>query len=414
MVKHTIQEKRNECGIACLKMFYDLFEVKVSYEDLVNAVYCDKEGVTIDDMVIKLNNLGLFKAYKLDNYELVKSMTPSICLIKRKKASHYVVIWKYESGYFYVSDPNFYKIKKVKEKVFLKYFSGIIIFNQKREVQLPIYDQYKVKMGGFTIPYIILSLLEVFLITYSMMYLFSIRDFTAFKIYYFLIMLVINFFISSMKNICFNFINKSIDNNTIDLKIKNNFRNGKINNVNDLRVNIQRGYNVKNDYILLLINIIPNIFIIFGTLIYFFSISLGLFVLSIVIYFLLFIINFYFSLKKNKRLRTANQEEYRLNKFNDKVLSKSTKETIVNYIDKIKQETSKYNTYTQINGLILFSIKQFSLMIILLFMYLSKIEIYSIFVVTFYFYSFEGIINISEFISKSRDRISLRRQFLSE
>ena len=38
MIKHTIQLAKNECGIACLKMFYDLYEVDVTYEDLFSRL----------------------------------------------------------------------------------------------------------------------------------------------------------------------------------------------------------------------------------------------------------------------------------------------------------------------------------------------------------------------------------------
>ena len=38
MIKHTIQLANNECGIACLKMFYDLYDVDVTYEDLFSKI----------------------------------------------------------------------------------------------------------------------------------------------------------------------------------------------------------------------------------------------------------------------------------------------------------------------------------------------------------------------------------------
>lgn len=413
MVKHTLQQTKNECGIACLKMFYDLFEVPKSYNELINEVSVTNDGISIDEMLKSLNNLGLFKAYSID-IDNLKLMYPAIVLLKKKNKGHYVIVWKYDDGYFYVSDPNYNSIRKIKEKRFYKYFSTYIIFNQKRNVELPKKNKYKIYLGYFTIPYIILSILEVFLITYSMMYLFSIRDFTAFKVYYFLIILFINFIISIVKNICFNSIQKELDTRTIDLKIKEDFIRGKTNKINELRVSIQKGYYVKADIIRLLVNIIPSIFILIGTIIYLYIINTWLAILVFVIYLFVYIINYCFSKLKNTKLNLANQEEYRLNIYENNVLTKATKEVVLLQIQKIKEHTSKYNNYKQLNEIINFVLKQFSLMLVLIYMYMSKLDIYSVFVVTFYFYSFEGVVNISDFISKYFERKNLKINFLSE
>ena len=47
MVKHTIQLAKNECGIACLKMFYDLYDVDVTYEDLFSKIDLKEEGISM-------------------------------------------------------------------------------------------------------------------------------------------------------------------------------------------------------------------------------------------------------------------------------------------------------------------------------------------------------------------------------
>ena len=86
----------------------------------------------------------------------------------------------------------------------------------------------------------------------------------------------------------------------------------------------------------------------------------------------------------------------------------------ISYLNNIKEESSKYLACSQTNNLINFAIKQFGLMLVLIFMYMSKIDIYSIFVITFYFYSFEGIVVISDYLVKHRERKLLKRDFLSE
>lgn len=413
MIKHTIQLAKNECGIACLKMFYDLFEIEVSYDDLFSKINLKNEGISIDEMLYFLKPLGNFKAYEIDKKEL-KNMTPSIILLTKRKRSHYVVVWKYKKGYFYISDPNEEKIKKIKEKRLLKNFSKYVIFNKKRNLYFELEKEDKIKFGSFNIPYIILSIFEIFLLTYSIMYLFSITDYTAFKIYYFLFILFINCIISIVKNFCFNKIIKELDNNYIDKKIKEDFISGKINNIDKLKIKIQKGYELKGEYIKYLSLYLPNLLIIIGSLIYFIFIDFYLFLGIFAVLVIIFIINFSFSKKKNYRLYLAKQEERKLDLFNKKELSINEKNEVLKELELIKKESSIFIFYSQNNSLVLFAIKQFSLMLVLLYMYIIKIEIYSIFVVTFYFYCFEGVIEISDFTSKIKERKMLKQYFLHE
>ena len=57
MIKHTIQLAKNECGIACLKMFYDLYEVDVTYEDLFSKIDLKDEGISMEEMLVPLVTL---------------------------------------------------------------------------------------------------------------------------------------------------------------------------------------------------------------------------------------------------------------------------------------------------------------------------------------------------------------------
>ena len=122
-------------------------------------------------------------------------------------------------------------------------------------------------------------------------------------------------------------------------------------------------------------------------------------------------INFSFSKKKNYRLYLARQKERKLDLFNKKELTNNDKNEVLNELELIKNESSLFMIYSQHNSLVLFAIKQFCLMIILIYMYISKLELYSIFVITFYFYCFDGVIEISEFISKMKERKLLKRYF---
>ena len=56
MIKHTIQLAKNECGIACLKMFYDLYEVDVTYEDLFSKIDLKEEGISMEEMLYFLQS----------------------------------------------------------------------------------------------------------------------------------------------------------------------------------------------------------------------------------------------------------------------------------------------------------------------------------------------------------------------
>lgn len=413
MVKHSIQLAKNECGIACLKMFYDYFEVECSYSELLDKVKITDKGVSIDEMIYHLNSLAAFNAYEIDSEEL-KNLCPSIVLLSKKDKSHYVVVWKYENGYFYVSDPNTEEIKKIKESGLLKDFSKYIIFNQKREVNISFKNIIKIKYGLFKIPYIIFSILEVFLVTYSMLYLFSIKDFTVVKIGSFLTILFINCLISLMKNLCLNSIQKNIDEEAIDKKLKDDFIKGKINNINLLKIKIQEGYQIKNELIKGLCLIIPHVLILIGSLIYVFFIDKLLFIFLFVIYLLFFMINVFFSIRKNRSFHIANEIEMHLLKYENKILTKSIKEEILKEIDKIKLYTSKYLNISQTFRLVNFALKQFFLISLLIFMYMFKMDLYSIFVVTFYFYSVDGLIEISDYLINRKDMKILIKSFLSE
>lgn len=413
MIKHTIQLSKNECGIACLKMFYDYFDVECSYGELLDKVKIEEKGVSIEEMLKHLNKLANFEAYQIKKEEL-KNYYPAIILLTKKNKNHYVFIYKYEDGYFYISDPNKGNIEKIKEEKLLKYFSSYIIYNQKRDIKISLNNNPKVKYGAFKIPYLIFSLLEVFLVTYSMFYIFSINDFTFIKIITFLKILFINCFISLMKNICLNIIQKNIDENLIDSKIKNDFIKGKINNINALKNNIQEGYRIKNNLIKNLCIIIPNIFILIGSLVYIFFINKLLFIYQFIIYIIFFIFNIYFSNKKNNKLQLAGEIEMHLLKYENKILTKNIKEDILIELEKIKKETSNINTLTQTYGLVNFALKQFFLMSLLIFMYLYKIEIYSIFVITFYFYSLDGLYELSDFIVTYRINKILSDKFINE
>lgn len=413
MIKHTIQLAKNECGIACLKMFYDLYDVDVTYEDLFSKIDLKEEGISMEEMLYFLKPLGNFKAFEIEKEEL-RNMTPSIILLSYKKRSHYVVVWKYSNGYFYISDPNLEKITKIKEKKLLKHFSKYVIFNTKRNLYFELEKEDKIKFGNFKIPYIILSIFEMLLLTYSIMYLFSITDYTAFKIYYFLFILFINCIISIIKNYCFNKIIKNLDDNYIDKNIKENFISGKINDIDKLKIKIQKGYELKGEYIKYLSLYLPNLLIIIGSLIYFLFIDFYLFLGIFDILLIIFLINFSFSKKKNYRLYLAKQEERKLDLFNKKELTNNDKNEVLNELELIKNESSLFMIYSQHNSLVLFAIKQFGLMLILIYMYISKIELYSIFVITFYFYCFDGVIEISEFNSKIKERKLLKRYFLHE
>lgn len=413
MVKHEIQKEKNECGIACIKMFYNFLNLDVNYYEIKENLILDNKGISIEEMLKELNKIGTFKAFDIKKEEL-KDHLPAIAIFSKKKRNHYVVIWKYIEGYYYVSDPSYTSIKKVMEKKVLNLFSGYIIFSNKREVEIKEEKYLKVKKSKFRFPYIFLSILEVLLLTYSMLYLFSIKDFTVFKVYYFLIILFLNCIISIIKNLCFNHIQKHMDKNTIDYKINKDFVNGKINSISSLKKNIQKGYQIKGDYTKLYKSIIPEIFIILGTIIYFYLINVSIFIFGIIIFILLFIINFCFALKKKKYIYLASLEEEKIDEFDNKMLSKGNKDIIVSYLDNIKENTSKYLILSQSNSLVNFAIKQFGVMLLLMFMYMSKINIYSIFVITFYFYSFDGIIEVSDYFVRYKERKNLNKDFLSE
>lgn len=413
MVKHCIQKDKKECGIAVLKMFYDLYEVNKNYDELCDEINIEDKGISVEELLRSLNIIAPFKAYEVESTEL-KKLYPAIVMLTKKRRNHYVVIWKYENGYFYVSDPIKRNISKIKEKRLFKLFSGYIIFYQKIELDITIKNQRIIKYDAYKYPYIILSILEVFLLTFSMFYLFSIRDFTNNKIYTFLIILFINFIISTIKNLCFNKIQNNIDDQFIYKNISSSLFNGKINSIVELKNKITNGYQIKNNYFELIVNILPSIFIILGSFIYLFIINKYIFIGILIIYFIVLMINIYFNFIKIRLKNNLYIYERKIDKFNSKVINNDLKNEIYKTMQLMKNISSKYLVINQINGLVNFVIKQFCLMLILIFMYITETNIYSIFVITFYFYSFEGIINISSYIVNRKVRSYLLYDFINE
>lgn len=413
MIKHCVQNYNNECGIACLKMFYDLYDVNKEYNDILKEVKIEEKGVSISEMLNSLNNLTCFKAYELEK-EKLKEMCPLIVIVKKRKRNHYIVVWKYEDGKFYISDPSKSNIVTIKEKSLLDIFTGLIIFSQKREVVIPRTYNMKIKSGPYKIPYLILSLLEVFLLTFSMLYLFSIKDFTFIKIFTFLIIIVINFIISLLKNLCFNYIQKNIDDKSLFYVFNDKLYNGNINSIEDIKKKLKIGYQIKHNYIHLLTNIMPSIFIVVGSLIYLFFINIIIFISIFILYLILFAINLYFERLKKKVEINMYYYENKIDLYDSKVLDINNKKEVVSLIDKMKDESSKLLVINQTNTLINFVIRQFSLMLILISMYIFHKDIYAIFVITFYFYSFDGIISICRYLSNMKEIKYLRNIFINE
>ena len=90
MIKHCVQNYNNECGIACLKMFYDLYDVNKEYNDFLTEVKIEEKGVSISEMLNSLNNLACFKAYELEK-EKLEEMCPLIVIVKKRKNNHYSI-----------------------------------------------------------------------------------------------------------------------------------------------------------------------------------------------------------------------------------------------------------------------------------------------------------------------------------
>lgn len=110
---HTVQNRKNECGVACIHMLLKFYHCNVNYKSLCMYLKPSKKGLSIrqiHDFLSLLNVKTTFYKppenslkYYQKNFE--KSNFPCMAMIKTLYGLHYIVIYKIDKTGIMYSDP---------------------------------------------------------------------------------------------------------------------------------------------------------------------------------------------------------------------------------------------------------------------------------------------------------------------
>lgn len=132
LFKYNKQDGIKDCGTCCLYNIIRYYKGNINFEKLRKLLETDKNGTNILNIVNISNKLGLeSKAYKCEFNDLKFQHFPIVIHIKVNEVySHFVIIYKIKKDIIYIFDPIRGYIKYNK-KLFLKEWSNIIItFNK--------------------------------------------------------------------------------------------------------------------------------------------------------------------------------------------------------------------------------------------------------------------------------------------
>lgn len=113
------QQNINDCGATCLSMICQYYGKKVPLEILRKYCNTTRAGITIYDIKEALEKLG-FESHvvKVTKKEVNRMPLPAIIYWNQK---HFVILFKVQDkngGQFYIADPNFGKIKLLKDEFY--------------------------------------------------------------------------------------------------------------------------------------------------------------------------------------------------------------------------------------------------------------------------------------------------------
>lgn len=292
------QESINDCGVASLAMILNLFDKKVSLNEIKEKIKIDKEGVSAYDIVKLSNEYGVFaRGYKNCTIEDIK-LPAIIHVINENNLQHFMVILKVLADKVLVADPASC-IRFISKEEFSNHYTGIaIMFKDKTNK-----ENNKVQKLLAVKTIILTLLLSLISIICSFLFSDTLKSFNNYNnvknIYY---MLFLFFFISFFKEIivfirqrvALKFemnIDEKITINTLKnlINLPHSFyhQNGSgelISKVNDLSY-------IKEMIYTLVEELSINIMFLICILVVLFIIDKVLFLISIIIIFIIFIIN---------------------------------------------------------------------------------------------------------------------------
>ena len=137
------QMSLNECGIACLNMILNYYDINVSYKEIKEKFKLSKEGVSAFDIIKVSNEYGIeAKGYK--NFDLDNIKSPVIAhIINDNNMQHFVVIEKKIKDKLVVLDTFLGCYEVLLEEFKKRYTTVAITFNPRES--LPIKNVLKYK-----------------------------------------------------------------------------------------------------------------------------------------------------------------------------------------------------------------------------------------------------------------------------
>ncbi|MCT1531336.1 peptidase domain-containing ABC transporter [Sphingobacterium daejeonense] len=112
---HYPQVEFNDCGIACLKMIFKFYGRNCDLSFLRKNSGVTKSGISVFDIKRLSQEVGFdCEAVKTSLHGIV-DLVYYPCILHWEQ-NHFVVLYRFKNGFFYIADPNFGRIKLKKEE----------------------------------------------------------------------------------------------------------------------------------------------------------------------------------------------------------------------------------------------------------------------------------------------------------
>lgn len=115
-----LQRDAIQCGVSCLQMICKYYGQSYSFEELEKICIPTVEGISLLGVKDAAETLGLSTTCCQLSLNALKKI--SFPCILHWNQNHFVVMYKYKQGKFYIADPGIGKIEYL-EKEFVKYWS---------------------------------------------------------------------------------------------------------------------------------------------------------------------------------------------------------------------------------------------------------------------------------------------------
>lgn len=137
-VKYIEQMEQSECGLACLTMIMNYFNIPITLANLRDEYGSTKEGMTFKHLLQLSKEKGMEGiAYQINSDELTNDILPAIIHWEKK---HFIVLEKVTKSSFIIVDPGEGR-KKLTYSEFNEKYTGYILYLQQREDTLQVKEK---------------------------------------------------------------------------------------------------------------------------------------------------------------------------------------------------------------------------------------------------------------------------------